>query len=58
MDAVEPPRVMRLCGSLRFQNLFLAERRRLTALSVSVMRRSAPSADTSKLSAAGSPASM
>lgn len=37
MDLVEGPRVVCLCGSLRFQELFLSERRRLTALGVIVL---------------------
>lgn len=31
MDGVDRPRVVCLCGSLRFQDLFETERRRLTA---------------------------
>jgi len=37
MDAVERPRVVCLCGSLRFQSLFQAERRRLTSRGVIVL---------------------
>jgi len=37
VDAFEGPRVVCLCGSLRFQDLFLSERRRLTALGVIVL---------------------
>ena len=37
MDFVERPQVVCLCGSLRFQSLFEAERRRLTARGVIVL---------------------
>lgn len=37
MDAVERPRVVCLCGSLRFERLFQSERRRLTSLGVIVL---------------------
>lgn len=37
MDAVERPKVVCLCGSLRFQSLFRSERRRLTSLGVIVL---------------------
>lgn len=37
MDAVERPRVVCLCGSLRFEHLFQSERRRLTSLGVIVL---------------------
>lgn len=37
MDVVEQPRVVCLCGSLRFECLFQSERRRLTALGVIVL---------------------
>lgn len=37
MDAVERPRVICLCGSLRFERLFQSERRRLTSLGVIVL---------------------
>lgn len=37
MDAVERPRVICLCGSLRFEPLFQSERRRLTSLGVIVL---------------------
>ena len=37
MDAIEGPRVVCLCGSLRFRDLLLSERRRLTALGMIVL---------------------
>ena len=37
MSAAERPRVVCLCGSLRFQSLFESERRRLTALGMIVL---------------------
>lgn len=37
METVERPRVVCLCGSLRFQSLFRSERRRLTSLGVIVL---------------------
>lgn len=37
MEAVERPKVVCLCGSLRFENLFRSERRRLTSLGVIVL---------------------
>lgn len=37
MDTVERPKVVCLCGSLRFQRLFDSERRRLTAQGVVVL---------------------
>lgn len=37
MNAVEKPKVICLCGSLRFQSLFRSERRRLTSLGVIVL---------------------
>lgn len=37
MDDPEVPRVVCLCGSLRFQSLFELERRRLTSLGVIVL---------------------
>ena len=37
MDAVEPPKVVCLCGSLRFQDLFQTERQRLTSRGVIVL---------------------
>jgi len=37
VDVVEVPRVVCLCGSLRFQSLFEAERRRLTRSGVIVL---------------------
>ena len=37
MDVHDRPRVVCLCGSLRFEHLFRAERRRLTALGVIVL---------------------
>lgn len=37
MGAAERPRVVCLCGSLRFQSLFESERRRLTALGMIVL---------------------
>lgn len=37
MDTVERPKVVCLCGSLRFQHLFDSERRRLTAQGVIVL---------------------
>ncbi|MDQ0375239.1 hypothetical protein [Cellulomonas humilata] len=37
MDAVERPTVVCLCGSLRFQDLFELERRRLTSRGVIVL---------------------
>lgn len=39
MNAVQPPQAMRICGSLHFQDLFLAERPRLTTLSVIALCR-------------------
>lgn len=37
MDAIERPKVVCLCGSLRFQRLFESERRRLTEQGVIVL---------------------
>ena len=37
MDVTERPRVVCLCGSLRFRALFAAERRRLTGLGMIVL---------------------
>ncbi|BAK36708.1 hypothetical protein MLP_36940 [Microlunatus phosphovorus NM-1] len=37
MDAVERPKVVCLCGSLRFQSLFQSERQRLTSQGVIVL---------------------
>lgn len=37
MDAVKRPKVVCLCGSLRFQSLFRSERQRLTSLGVIVL---------------------
>lgn len=37
MDAAERPKVVCLCGSLRFKSLFRSERRRLTSLGVIVL---------------------
>lgn len=37
MSAIERPRVVCLCGSLRFQDLFVSERRRLTSRGVIVL---------------------
>jgi hypothetical protein len=37
VDAIERPRVVCLCGSLRFADLFRSERRRLTALGMIVL---------------------
>lgn len=37
MEASERPAVVCLCGSLRFERLFVAERRRLTALGAIVL---------------------
>lgn len=37
MDAFERPRVVCLCGSLRFEHLFTSERSRLTWLGVIVL---------------------
>lgn len=46
MEAVERPRVVCLCGSLRFESLFQSERRRLTSLGVIVL---APEATSEEL---------
>ncbi|SDS74374.1 hypothetical protein SAMN04489812_2876 [Microlunatus soli] len=37
MDPIERPRVVCLCGSMRFESLFQSERRRLTSLGVIVL---------------------
>lgn len=37
MGSVDRPRVVCLCGSLRFRDLFASERRRLTSLGVIVL---------------------
>lgn len=37
MGSADRPRVVCLCGSLRFQSLFESERRRLTALGMIVL---------------------
>lgn len=37
MDDIERPKVVCLCGSLRFDGLFRSERRRLTSLGVTVL---------------------
>ncbi|GAB7192760.1 hypothetical protein NUM3379_34690 [Kineococcus sp. NUM-3379] len=49
MDARERPRVVCLCGSLRFQSLFESERQRLTCLGVIVL---APEAISEELTPA------